>query len=118
MFTLQNTLCDSFIHETNFSLIEDMKNITSLLVNWVPSHIENTSGGKLPIRGKARADRLARLALDQKHLPTNDKTLVRKDILVRNAQLIANIDQLIPAHSYNRGTRRLQRCWCHFEHFF
>jgi hypothetical protein len=57
----------------HFSLIEDLKNITSFLtddfdffIHWIPSHIENTSVGKLPIRGNVNADKLAGLALEQK----------------------------------------------------
>jgi hypothetical protein len=82
---------ESFIPKTHFLLIEDLKNITSFLtddfdffIHWIPSHIENTSVGKLPIHGNVHADKLAKLALEQKD-PLH-KTVVRNDI--------TNIDKL------------------------
>jgi hypothetical protein len=67
-------------------------------------HIENTSVGKLPIQGDTRADRLARLALDQKDPPQKGITLFRLEILVQSAQLIANIDQLLTNHPRTHTT--------------
>jgi hypothetical protein len=100
MYT-QTTLCNNFIQKKHFSLIEDLKNITSFLtddfdffIHWIPSHIENTSAGKLPIRGNVHADRLARLALDQKEPLHKNMIVVRKEILIQSAQLITNIDKL------------------------
>jgi ribonuclease HI len=101
MYT-QTTLCDTFIPKKHFSLVEDLKNITSFLaddfdffIHWIPSHIENTSVGKLPISGNAKADNLARLALEQKEPLHKDMSLVRKEILVQSAQLITDIEQLL-----------------------
>jgi hypothetical protein len=69
-----------------------LKNITSFLpddfdffIHWIPSHIENTSGGKLPIRGNVNADKLARLAPEQKEPLHKSMTVVRKEILIQSA---------------------------------
>jgi hypothetical protein len=88
----------------HFSLIEDLKNITSFLtctddfdffLHWVPSHIENTSIGKLSIHGNVNADKLARFALQQKEPLHKNIAVVRREILIQSAQLIANIDKLL-----------------------
>ena len=57
-------------------LLESIKALTAKLrydhaspvtVHWIPSHIENTSWGRLPIHGNCRADKLAESARKRSH---------------------------------------------------
>jgi hypothetical protein len=69
--------------------------VFSLCMHWIHSHTENTSVGKLPIRGNVNADKLARFALEQKELLHKNMAVVSKEILIQSAQLITNIDKLL-----------------------
>lgn len=64
-FNTQYSLCRETIPETDFTLVEEIKNLAerltkqfSLTIHWIPSHIEMTSFGK-PIQGNIAADKLA-----------------------------------------------------------
>jgi len=95
-------LCDNFIPKKHFSLIEEIKNIASFLItdftlilHWIPSHIENTFGN-------CRADTLAKLG-QAKSSPLDNKneiSFVRKQILSHSALLIAKIDDLLTRHPH------------------
>jgi len=74
-------------------LVEDFQ----FNLHWIPSHIENTSAGRLPIHGNIEADLLAvsaRSRSDEKDC-INDIRLVRAMVLAESALLINSIDNLL-----------------------
>ena len=103
MYT-QQVLCSDFIPKKNFILIEEIKNLASritdnfsLMIHWIPSHIENTIFGKRPIIGNQRADDLAKSAqvrATDNHTRCKLET-IRDQILFQSAFLISEIDKLL-----------------------
>jgi len=86
-----------------FYLIEEIKNLAEtltefvFLIHWIPSHIEHTSAGTLPIRGNNKADQLAN---DARVLATDSDTernidTIRDQLLVRSASLIFSLHNLL-----------------------
>jgi hypothetical protein len=55
--------------------------------HWIPSHIQNTSVGKLPIRGNVNADKLARLVLEQEDPVHKNLTVVKREILILSTKI-------------------------------
>jgi ribonuclease HI len=108
----QEILCQNAVSKDNFYLIEEIKNLANNLTNfqffihWIPSHTENTSFGRLPIKGNARADKLADEArlLANNFDTTTNLNLVRNKLLESSATLISKINDFlsnIPSPSYD-----------------
>ena len=100
----QNILCSNNISPTHFYLVEEIKNLaatfsnSSFKIHWIPSHIEHTEFGKMPIEGSVRADWLANAARevwDHDNVYENDVSLMRHILLESSAQLISKIDSLL-----------------------
>ena len=101
MYT-QNILCSTNNSKKYFYLIEEIRNYAERLANlkfivhWIPSHIENTEYGRLPIEGNLRADQLAEIAqLEDCDRSTVDISLIRDKILHSSAKLISNINDIL-----------------------
>ena len=99
----QSTLCASFFPKTDFYLVEEIKILARKLdkftftIHWIPSHIERTIKGNVPIRGNFTADQLATNARlhAQDHIPDDNIGRVRDQILVLSASLLSSISTLL-----------------------
>ena len=104
MYT-QNVLCATMNRAKHFYMIEEIKNMAETLstwfsftIHWIPSHIENTEFGTLPIKGNAVADTLASKARKVHVDPEEsavDICVIRKELLHACANLVANINTLL-----------------------
>ena len=99
----QRVLCDNVITKNHFYLIEEIHNLANSLLNfkfiihWIPSHIEHTTFGFLPIRGNMRADQLANEARTQTIESDTAKNIhnIRDKLLNCSASLITKINNLL-----------------------
>ena len=102
LFT-QNVLCGIIKSKKHFYLIEEINNLANNLPNfsfeihWIPSHIENTSFGFLPIRGNMKADQLANRARMTQNESESDNNfhVIRDKLLKCSASLISKINNLL-----------------------
>ena len=113
MYT-QNILCATTNTAKHFYMIEEIRNMAETLstwftftIHWIPSHIENTDLGTLPIHGNVKADKLAtsarKLHVDPE-ISAVDICEIRKDLLQACAILVSKINTLLtskPALSFD-----------------
>jgi len=101
MFT-QNILFSTNNSNKHFYIIEEIKNYAKKLTNfkftlhWIPSHIEYTEYGKIPIKGNFKADKLAEIARLQEVDPlTENIDFIRDTLLDSSADLISKIQNIL-----------------------
>ena len=99
----QHVLCNDSLRIKHFYLIEEIKNLANYFnnftftIHWIPSHIEHTTFGFLPIEGNLIADKLASLARDQSndHHTINNICTFRDTLLTKSAILISKLNSLL-----------------------